>query len=93
MGDYVVPADHVIVANHVLRQGYAGSVGAEGLAEDVDRPLDRMNKVRTAAGSCDAGPSEEGVDVRGELGVVLEEEPVGGVGVDLDPRVRDEARQ
>ena len=50
MGDYVVPGDHVIVANHVLRQGYAGSVGAEGLAEDVDRLLDRRNKVRTAAG-------------------------------------------
>jgi GNAT superfamily N-acetyltransferase len=36
---------------------------------------------------------EEGVDVGGELGVVLEEEAVRGVRVDPEARVRDEAGQ
>ena len=36
-----------------------------------------------------AGAGEECVDVGGELGVVLDQEPVGGVGVDLDLSMRD----
>ena len=36
---------------------------------------------------------QEGVDVGGELGVVLEEEAVRGVRVDPEARVRDEAGQ
>jgi hypothetical protein len=35
--------------------------------------------------------AEEGRDVRGEVRVVLEQEPVGGVGVDLDAGLRDQA--
>jgi hypothetical protein len=37
------------------------------------------------------GLAEEGVDVGRELVVVLEEEAVGRIGVDRDPRVREEA--
>jgi hypothetical protein len=35
--------------------------------------------------------AEEGLDVGGELGVVLEQEPVRGVGVDLHLGLRDQA--
>ena len=35
--------------------------------------------------------TEEQVDISGELGVMLEQETVGRVRVNLEPRVRDEA--
>jgi hypothetical protein len=38
-----------------------------------------------------ASGSQEGLHVEGELGVVLEQEPVGGVGVDLDLGLRYQA--
>jgi hypothetical protein len=36
-------------------------------------------------------PAKEGVDITGELGVLLEQEPVGGVWVDLDAGLRNQA--
>jgi hypothetical protein len=45
--------------------------------------------LRTGRSRVLAGAGEECVHVGGELGVVLEQEPVGGVGVDLDLRLRD----
>jgi hypothetical protein len=55
-----------------------------------DRDRDRASG-SAARGGHSAAAVQEGLDVGGELGVVLEQEPVRGVGVDLDPGARDQA--
>ena len=48
---------------------------------------------KTASGPANCRPAQECVDVTSELGVMLEQEPVGCVGVDLDAGLWNQARE
>ena len=55
--------------------------------------ISSRRELRTALAQSGGRLGEECPDVGGELGVMLEQEAVRRVGVDLQPRVRDQARE
>jgi hypothetical protein len=60
---------------------------------DQDPALSAHRPSTAPSSAIRSGAVQERVDVGGELGVVLEEEAVRGVGVELESRVGDEAGQ